>query len=247
MNDPVSDFNKRNSLMIGHMAADQALQKLTRDWVAQASKYEYSYHFKWLGRPIIQFPQDMLAMQEIIWSVKPDLIVETGVAHGGSLIFYASILELLGRDGHVLGIDIDIKPHNKSAIESHPLSHRIFLLEGSSIEKSIIDRVYRAAKDKKKVLVALDSNHTHEHVLEELRLYSPLVVSGSYLIVFDTLVEQMPEDFYPNRPWGRGNNPDTAVKAFLSENDRFQIDQNIASKLLITASSSGYLKCLKNQ
>jgi cephalosporin hydroxylase len=187
-----------------------------------------------------------MAMQEIIWRVKPDLIVETGVAHGGALIFYASMLELLGGHGRVVGVDIDIRPHNRMEIENHPLFHRITLLHGSSTSEPVVRQVCDLATGRRRVLVALDSNHTHDHVLQELQLYSPLVTKGSYLVVFDTVIEDLPPHFFPDRPWGRGNNPRTAIDAFLKTNNRFQIDTDITAKLLITAAPDGWLKCMKD-
>jgi cephalosporin hydroxylase len=210
---------------------------------------KYSYHFTWLGRPIIQYPQDMIAMQEIIWEVKPDLIIETGIAHGGSLIFYASMLELLSacreRDGHVLGIDIDIRDHNRIEIERHPMFKRITMFEGSAISPEMIDKVISFVKPYKTVMLVLDSNHTHDHVLAELKAYSPLVTKESYCVVFDTIVEDMPTGSFPDRPWDKGNNPKTAVWEFLKQNDNFEIDKNIENKLLITAAPDGYLKRIK--
>ena len=205
---------------------------------------KYSYNFTWLGRPIIQFPQDIIAMQEIIWQVKPDLIIETGIAHGGSLIFYASILELIGNNGQLLGIDIDIREHNRVEIEKHPMFKRIAMIKGSSVDEKIAQQVHDFAKDKKRIMVVLDSMHTHDHVLKELRLYSPLVTKGSYLVVFDTIIEDMPEYFFPDRPWGKSNNPKTAVWKFLTTNDRFEIDKEIENKLLITVAPDGYLECV---
>lgn len=240
------EFEKRNRKYVRKMVADGSLQNLTRRWFEKTSKYEYSYHFTWLGRPIIQFPQDIIAMQEIIWRVKPNLIIETGIAHGGSLIFYASMLELLGGDGQVLGIDIDIREHNRVEIEKHPMFKRITMIQVSSVDESAVQQVYDFAKDKKQVLVALDSNHTHEHVLRELQLYSPLVTKGSYLVVFDTGIEDAPDDLFPDRPWGKGNNPKTAVWEFLKTNERFEIDKEIENKLLITVAPDGYLKCIKD-
>jgi cephalosporin hydroxylase len=184
-------------------------------------------------------------MQEIIWQVKPDLIIETGIAHGGSLIFYASMLELLGNNGQVLGIDIDIREHNRVEIEKHSMFKRITMIEGSSVDKDIAKQVYNFARDKKEILVVLDSMHTHDHVLRELELYSPLVTKDSYLVVFDTVIEDMPEDFFPDRPWGKGNNPKTAVWEFLKTNNRFIVDKEIENKLLITVAPDGYLKCTK--
>ncbi len=191
-----------------------------------------------------EYPQDMFALQEIIWEVRPELIIETGVAHGGSLVFSASILELLGGNGRVLGIDIEIRPHNRVAIQQHPLAHRIELLEGSSTDPAIVAQARQRAEGRH-VLVMLDSNHTHDHVLAELHAYSPLVTPGSYLIVLDTIVEHMPADCFPDRPWGPGNNPKTAVHQFLRTTDRFVIDHQIPEKLLITVAPDGYLRCIK--
>jgi len=215
------------------------------DFMRTSIDSKYSYNFSWLGRPIIQYPQDMIAMQEIIWKVKPDLIIETGIAHGGSLVMYASFMEMIG-NGHVLGIDIDIRDHNRKEIEKHPMFKRITMLEGSSISDDISNKVIEFARDYKNILVVLDSNHTQEHVLKELDLYSPLVSKGSYLVVFDTIVEDMAQDSFPDRPWGKGNNPKTAVWKFLENNDRFIIDKKIENKLLITVSPEGFLKCIKN-
>ncbi len=226
------------------LRADTDVQALSRIWVREIARHKYTYNFTWLGRPVIQFPQDLMAMQEIIWQVKPDLIIETGVAHGGSLIFSASMLELIGGDGVVLGVDIDIRPHNRLALEQHPLAQRIQLIQGSSVDPVISQQVRAVATSKKRVLVVLDSNHTHAHVLEELKLYSPLVTRESYLVVFDTLIEDMPDDLIADRPWGKGNNPKTAVWEFLKTNPRFVVDNNLESKLLITVAPDGYLKCI---
>jgi len=231
---------------IKKLSQDKNLRDLTLNWMIATAKYKYSLNFNWLGLPIIQRPQDMIAMQEIIWQVKPDLIIETGIAHGGSLIFYASMLELLGGEGQVLGIDIDIREHNRIEIEKHPMFKRITMMQGSSTDEDIVQQVYDFAKNKKQVLVALDSSHTHNHVLRELQLYSPLVTKGSYLVVFDTIIQDMPEDFFSDRPWGKGNNPKTAVWEFLKTNERFEIDREIENKLLITVAPDGYLKCIKD-
>ena len=227
------------------MAADADLQRVSGELFRRSFEHRYSYNFSWMGRPIIQYPQDIVAMQELIWSVKPDLIVETGIAHGGSLVFYASMLELLGDDGIVLGVDVDIRPHNRIAIEEHPMARRIRMIEGSSIDPSIVAQVSEIAAGRKKVLVALDSNHTHEHVLRELELYSPYVTEGSYLVVFDTVVDDLPGSAFPDRPWGPGDNPKTAVRQFLRDNDRFVIDNQVDHKLLLTVSPDGYLRCVK--
>jgi len=208
---------------------------------------KYSYNFSWMGRPIIQYPQDIVAMQEIIWQVQPDLIIETGIAHGGSLIFSASMLELNAACGgpinaEVLGIDIDIRQHNRDAIEAHPMYKRISMIQGSSISQEVISQVHEKAKDKERILVILDSNHTHEHVLAELNAYAELTTIGSYCVVFDTVVEDMPADFFPDRPWGPGDNPKTAVWEYVKSHPEFKIDKSIQNKLLITVAPDGYLK-----
>jgi cephalosporin hydroxylase len=231
--------------MVAALAGDAAVQTLTREWFAAVSRHEYSYHFTWLGLPIIQFPQDIVAMQELLWRVKPDLVIETGVARGGSLIFYASMLELIGH-GHVVGIDIDIRALNRVAIESHPMFKRITLLEGSSVDEAVVVQVRKMARDKERVLVVLDSNHTHDHVLRELELYSPLVTRDSYLVAFDTVVEFMPSEFSAYRPWKRGDNAYTAVQAFLTRSDRFVVDREIEQRLQITVAPGGYLRCVRD-
>lgn len=230
---------------IDALKSDEDVQALSRIWVREITRHNYAYNFSWMGRPIIQFPQDMIAMQEIIWRTKPDLIIETGVAHGGSIIYYASLLELMGNNGTVLGIDIDIREHNREAIEAHPMYKNIELLEGSSVDEQTFEKVKELAKGAANVLVILDSNHTHEHVLKELELYSQLVTKDNYLVVFDTLIEDMPNDLIHDRPWKKGNNPKTAVHQFLSANQRFEIDKDIEAKILITVAPDGYLKCIK--
>lgn len=228
------------------LAADTDVQALSRIWMREITRHKYAYNYTWMGRPIIQFPQDMMAVQEIVWASRPDLIIETGIAHGGSLVYYASLLELLGGDGLVLGIDMDIRAHNRTAIESHPMAKRIRMIEGSSVDKGVAREVCRMTEGRPRVMVVLDSNHTHEHVFSELRLYSPLVTRGCYLVVFDTLLEDMPDDLIRDRPWCRGNNPKTAVREFLQHTDRFEIDKIIESKLLITVAPDGYLRCIKD-
>jgi cephalosporin hydroxylase len=240
----VNPLNPKDPQQIALMGTDPQVRQLSSDLFDAVSRYRYSYNFSWLGRPIIQFPQDIVAIQELIWKVRPDLIIETGIAHGGSLVFSASMLELLGGDGFVLGVDIDIRAHNRQAIEEHPMSKRIQMIQGSSIDESIARQVREVAQGKQRVMVILDSNHTHDHVLEELRLYSPLVTEGSYLVVLDTVIEDMPADAFPDRPWSRGNNPKTAVREFLKTNTRFVIEDEIANKLLMTVAPDGYLRCI---
>lgn len=228
------------------LVEDRDVQALSRIWLREITRHKYAYNFSWMGRPVIQFPQDMIAMQEIIWDVKPDLIIETGIAHGGSLIYYASLLEMAGSDGYVLGIDVDIRPHNRAAIEEHPMFRRIRMIEGSSTSEKVLGEVKEHAAGKQRILVILDSNHTHEHVLAELQGYAPFVTRDSYLVVFDTLLEDMPDDLVQGRPWGKGNNPKTAVMEFLKSTDRFEIDKSIESKILITVAPDGYLKCVRD-
>lgn len=243
--DKTKQFEKQREQRIEKQGANKLLIEAAECFQVETIKSQYSYNFSWMGRPIIQYPQDIVIMQEIVWRVKPDLIIETGIAHGGSLIFYASMLELIGDNGQVLGIDIDIRDHNRKAIEEHPMSKRISMIEGSSVDNNVAIRVYDFAKDKKRIIVVLDSMHTHEHVLEELRLYSKLVTKDSYLVVFDTIIEDLPNEIYKDRFWGRNNNPKTAVYAFLEENDRFIIDKSIENKLLMTVAPDGYLRCVK--
>lgn len=243
--DPAEKFNNEKKISIENFKNDPKYQKIGIDFITSTANNKYSYNFSWMGRPIIAFPQDMIAMQEIIWEIKPDLIIETGIAHGGSLIYYASLLELIGGDGLVLGIDIDIREHNRQLIEKHPMFRRIKMIEGSSISEAVFSKVEEIAFKKKKVLVCLDSNHTHEHVIEELNLYAPLTSIGSYCVVFDTAIEDMPKGSFPNREWDKGNNPKTAVWEFLSQNDRFVIDKEIENKILITVAPDGYLKRIK--
>jgi cephalosporin hydroxylase len=229
-----------------HFGSDR-LDQLSGEWMLEATRARYTYNFAWLGRPIIQMPQDMVAMQELIYAIRPELIVETGIAHGGGLIFYASMLALCGIEaGLVVGVDVDIRAHNRAAIEAHPMYRRIRMIEGSSVDPGVVEQVRALASGRERVLVALDSNHTHDHVLAELEAYSPLVGAGSYLVVYDTLVEDLPPEFSNNRPWGPGNNPKTAVHAFLKTTNRFEVDQRIEAQLLITVAPHGYLRCIRD-
>jgi len=240
-------FKKECTQEIVIQGEDRRFLQGTREWINQATQRRYSYHFEWLGRPIIQYPQDILAMQELVWMIQPDLIIETGIAHGGSLIFFASMLELNAacggsQDAGVLGIDIDIRTHNREAIESHPMSRRISMIQGSSIAPDIIEQVKAHAEGKKRILVSLDSNHTHDHTLAELEAYAPLTSVGSYCVVFDTIIEDLPDDSFPDRPWDKGNNPKTAVWEYLKAHPEFEIDKQMDNKLLISVAPSGYLR-----
>ena len=229
---------------VERLMADGDVQAKARAWLSDLTRLRYVYNFSWLGRPVIQLPQDLLAVQELIWGIRPDFILETGIAHGGSLIHSASLLELLGGDGLVVGVDIDIRAHNRREIEAHPLARRIRLIEGSSTDATVAAAVRQLARGRKAVMVMLDSDHTHAHVLRELELYAPLVTRDSYLIVFDTVIEDLEDDLFPDRRWGKGNNPKTAVREFLKTTDRFVIDDRIAGKLLLTCAPDGYLRCL---
>lgn len=236
------------------------LERSAARFVTESTVPKYSYNFSWLSRPIIQYPQDIVAMQELIWQVKPDLVIETGIAHGGSLILSASMLAMLDYceavdsgtklDPHatcrrVLGIDIDIRPHNREAIEAHPMSGHIDMIQGSSIAPEVIAQAHKIAKDYERVLICLDSNHTHDHVMAELRAYAPLTSKESYCVVFDTIIEDLPDETFPDRSWGKGNNPKTAVWEFLKEHPEFEIDEQIDHKLLISVAPDGYLKRVK--
>lgn len=243
--DPIELFQVEKEKNIAKLGQDESLTNIGLEFINETAPYNYSYNFSWMGRPIIQFPQDMVAMQELIWEVKPDLIIETGIAHGGSLVYYASLLELIG-NGRVLGIDIDIREHNRKAIEQHPMFKRIDMIQGSSIDPGVVKEVEKAVQGQETVLVTLDSNHTHEHVLKELQVYAPFVTKGSYCVVFDTIIEDMPKDSFPDRLWKKGDNPKTAVHEYLNSTDRFVIDESIHNKLLITVAPDGYLKCVED-
>jgi len=247
-------FRENGITELGH---NSDIQSATRCWMDLAQKGNYSYHFNWMGRPIIQYPQDIVAMQELIWSVRPDVVIETGIARGGSLIFSASMLALLDicdltasggtfdprlSNRFVLGIDVDIREHNRKAIESHPMGSRIRMIQGSSIDQSVIEQVHRTLGSGKRVLVCLDSNHTHDHVLAELEAYASLVSVGSYCVVFDTIVEKLSPEAIGERPWAPGNNPMTAVHCYLRQHPEFEIDRRIDHKLQISVAPDGYLK-----
>jgi len=254
------DFKEEVQNNIRVLGENQNAQKSGIDFIIQTAPLKYSYNFSWLSRPIIQFPQDMIAMQELIWAIKPDLIIETGIAHGGSLIFSASMLALLDMCDaietetvfdpkkscrKVLGIDIDIRSHNRTAIEDHPMASRIQMIQGSSLDPDIIKQVHAMASMYSRIMICLDSNHTHNHVLSELKAYASLTSVTSYCVVFDTVVEDMSKDMFPDRPWGPGNNPKTAVHEFLKNNPEFEIDKSVQYKLLITCAPDGFLRRIR--
>jgi cephalosporin hydroxylase len=241
MTDDRAAFEQERREAAERMAADEELAGAALGVNAAADRHDWSYQWSWLGLPVIQLPPDIVALQEVIWETRPQLMIETGIARGGSLVLYASILELLG-EGGVLGIDIDIRAHNRESIETHPLAHRIRMLEGSSLDDAVVAETRRAASAVERVMVVLDSNHTHEHVLAELRLYAPLVTVGQFLVVADTFVEQIPPQEHRPRHWGPGNNPATALRAWLDESEGFEPDPFVNAKLLLTASPGGYLR-----
>ena len=244
--DDISRFEAEKAERIKGYKTDAEMRELCRQFLEKTVEVKYSYNFNWLGLPIIQYPQDIVAMQEIIWEYRPELIVETGIARGGSIIFYASMLDLLGGDGRVIGVDLDIRQHNREKIEAHAFSRRVEMIQGSSVDVSVIGKVFDSAKGSGRVLVVLDSNHTRDHVLAELHAYSPLVKKGGYMVVFDTFVENLPDRLCLDRPWGKGDNPMTAVNEFMKQNDRFVLVDDIEDKLMLTVAPGGYLRCVKD-
>jgi cephalosporin hydroxylase len=249
----LKNFDLESKKNIEKMATDKSVKNKSQEWIDKTGPYKYVYNWRWLGLPLIQLPADIVATQELIWTVKPTVIIETGIARGGSLIFNASQLALLDlcENGFVdakdskrkcIGIDIDIRSHNREAIEGHPLAAMIHLIEGPSTDDNVLEQINKLIKPDDRVMVVLDSNHTHDHVLLELNKYSPLVTAESYLIVHDTGIEFTQQDAFPDRDWGIGNNPYTAVQSFIKTNPHFVIDEVVCGKLLITSSPSGYLQ-----
>jgi len=254
---PVQQFHQERHERLRSNGRDGAFGELSKAWLRESMQRKYVYNFDWMGRPIIQYPQDMVAVQELIWSVRPDVVIETGIAHGGSLVLSASMLALLDMTDaievgcnldprtsarKVIGVDIDIRAHNRAAIEAHPMSSRIRMVQGSSVEPEVIARVRDLVGDASTVMVFLDSMHTHAHVLAELQAYAPLVTPGSYCVVFDTFVQDMPPGFFADRPWDVGNNPKTAVAQFLHNHSEFEIDHTLQSKLMVTVAPDGFLR-----
>jgi cephalosporin hydroxylase len=243
---PIDEFFGERREDIGKMSRDEDLKRKSLEWMIASDKYKYSYNFTWLGRPIIKYPSDIVAMQEIIWSVRPDLIIETGIAHGGSLILSASMLELLGGDRRVIGIDIDVRAHNRREIEAHPMFKRITMVEGSSVAPDIVAKVRELSAGYRTVMVFLDSLHTHDHVAAELKMYAPMVTIGSYLVLPDTFIEMFPKGYYAaSRPWDVGNNPMTALREFMKSSNDFEVDRELNEKLMITEAFDGYLRRVK--
>jgi cephalosporin hydroxylase len=215
------------------------LDLLSNLWIKSAAEHRVMYEPTWLGRPIIQFPTDIVAIQELLWRVRPDLVIETGVAHGGSLVLSASILELVGR-GRVIGVDVEIRPHNRAAIDAHPLRRRIDLIEGSSIAADTLAAVREAASGARTVLVFLDSNHSEQHVLQELECYAALVTPGSYLVAHDG-AQAWVWDIPRGKPEWKTDHPLTAIHEFLAHHPEVTIDPHW-TRYGITSSPDGWLK-----
>lgn len=245
---PPRDYTDEIRSRIESGSKNQALTEVKRDLLNQMNWNRYAYNFSWFGRPVIQIPQDAMTFQEMIWEVRPDLIIETGIAHGGSLIFSASMLALLELFGEVenplvLGIDIDIRSHNRKAIEEHPAFRWIRMIEGSSVSPSIVAEVKAIAAQRKRVMLFLDSNHTHDHVLAELKAYAELVTVGSYAVVLDTGVEDIdPSAVATGRPWCRGNSPKSALNEFMIKTDQFVLDDYFHDKAWFTSFPGGVLR-----
>ena len=248
-NNQINKFKKQSKAEVNKQSKDKKFINISKKWLLESHRLKYTYHFNWFGIPIIQYPSDIIGVQEIIYKIKPDLIIETGVAHGGSVIFHSSILDMLSQNDRkkrkIVGIDIEIRKHNLKRIKNHYFNKNLILIEGSSIEQKVKKKVYKIAKNKKTIMVILDSNHSSKHVYEELSFYSKFVTKNSYFIVFDTIVEDLPNKFVKNRPWSKGNNPLTAVKLFLKGNKSFKIDNEIDNKLMISSAKNGFLKRIK--
>jgi cephalosporin hydroxylase len=241
----INKFFKERVLDIKKMNSDKSFRELTMKWIKKSIKYKYVYNFTWMGIPIIKYPNDMIVMQEIFWEVKPDLVIETGIAHGGSIIYSASLLKMMGiKQFKVIGIDIDIRKHNLKEINKNPMRKYIKMFEGSSVDEKITKKIFTYAKKFKKILIILDSNHTHDHVSRELEIYSKLVSKGSYIILPDTYIGYLPNNTFPNRPWTKNDNPMTALQAFLKKNKNFKIDKYKSSKSMITEAMNGFVKKL---
>jgi len=253
---PIDQFNQERQARVAAYATDTEFKQLSNAWLEASMHRQYVYNFDWMGRPIIQYPQDMVAVQQLIWTARPDVVVETGIAHGGSLVLSASMLAMLDmcdaiEQGvsidprvsarKVVGIDIDIRAHNRDAIQAHPMASRIQMVQGSSVSDTVVGQVRDLVGDAKRVMVFLDSMHTHDHVLAELNAYAPMVTSGSYCVVFDTFVEDMPPHFFADRPWDRGNNPKTAVHAWLPAHPEFRIDATMENTLMVSVAPEGFL------
>ena len=238
------EAKREQSVALGN---DDQVFEQSLDLITSIDKYDYSYLWSWMGVPIIQMPADVMATQEVIWATKPDVIIETGVARGGSVLFMASLLEMLG-GGKVVGVDIDIRAHNRATIEDHVMSKRVVLIEGGSVDEDTLASVRAQIPKGARVMVVLDSDHSREHVLSECRAYGQMVTEGCYLVVADTLVGHITEDKAPTKRskiWFKGDEPLSALNDYLAENDRFLVDPVLNGKLVLSSSPGGYLQCVK--
>jgi cephalosporin hydroxylase len=242
MSNELNEFYRLRADSISELSRSQDLQDMGVKLMRDSAPHRYAYNFDWLGIPAIQLPTDLIAMQEIIWAYKPEVIIETGVAHGGSLVFYASMLSLLGNNGFVVGVDIEIRKHNRDVLESHPMYDKIKLVEGSSTSPDTLAKI-QALVGNRRALVILDSDHSRDHVLQELYAYEQFVAVGGYIVVMDTTLEDQPDNFIVNRPWDKLNNPKTAVREFLnSRAGHWLADRKIDGKLLMTVCREGFLQ-----
>lgn len=241
------EFEAHKREMSLALGRDETAFQHAVDTLVHLDKYDYAYLWSWMGVPIIQMPADILATQEVIWNTKPDIIIETGVARGGSMIFMASLLQVIGK-GRVIGVDIDIRAHNRDSIETHLLAPRISLIEGPSTAPETLQRVQAEIPAGASVMVVLDSDHSRDHVLSELRTYGPLVTEGHYLVVADTLLGRQDMSQAPtkrSKVWYPGDEPYAALKAYMGETDRFEIDEALNGKLVLSSSPGGYLRCTR--
>jgi cephalosporin hydroxylase len=233
------DFQEWRKKLLASQSKDIQFKDLSSNWMQLAVDNKYSYQFDWLGVPIIQMPEDLILFQDIVYQTQPDLIIETGVARGGSVVFWASIQKLCGITGKVLGVDIEIRQHAKNAIFDSNFKDEIHLIEGSSVEDQVVNQVKNYVSQHKKIMVVLDSNHTHEHVLSELEIYSKFVTKDCFMLVLDTVIDDLNID--PDRSWGPGSSPKSAVKEFMSKNsEEFIHEQSYENRALLSVAPYGY-------
>ena len=243
--EPVPDadhFRSERADWRASLGADDTLRQQGIDLQLAADDHHYTYSWEWLGVPIIRLPDDIVVLQELIWAYRPQRIVETGVARGGSMLLDSSLMTLSGIEPAVLGIDISIFAHTHEALAEHPMSRGVTLLETSSVSDEAVSAARDFLGNAERALLVLDSNHTHEHVLAELRVLAPLLPVGSFILVADTIVEELPQGHYVNRPWDRGNSPLTAANQFLGENPGFVRDTEWSRRALLTEFRDGILR-----
>lgn len=242
---PTEEYVKYRIKQIADNFNNAILDTATCVFTEHLVKTNFVKNFTWMGRPIIQYPTDMFMIAELLWRVRPDFVIETGMAHGGSAVFYATILDAIG-NGHVISIEKDPWDYNLEMIEKSPMRHRINVFKGSSVNETLFNKRVLPRVNGRSVFVVLDSNHTHDHVLAELKLYAPLVPRDSYIVVMDTAIEFYGHlDKNQDRPWGKGNNPWTAVKAFMAgDNHGFIYDKEVEMQALLTAAPDGWLRRL---